>query len=76
MNLDAGRAQVPEAPGADDGRFGFGAFAARYQTGSFSGEDTGCRDWSWVFRGQDGFNVDEYKKSSEQWKPDLETEPL
>ena len=23
-----GRAQAPEAPGADDGRFGFGAFAA------------------------------------------------
>ena len=28
---ECGRAQVPEAPGADDGRFGFGAFAARYQ---------------------------------------------
>ena len=26
--------------------------------------------------GQDGFNGDEYKKSSEQWKPDLETKPL
>ena len=45
-----GRAQVPEAPGADDGRFGFGAFAARYQPESFSGEDTGWRDWSRVFR--------------------------
>ena len=44
------RAQVPEPPGADDGRFGFGAFAARYQPGSFSGEDTAWRDWSRVFR--------------------------
>ena len=32
-----GRAQVPETPGADDGRFGFGAFAA-------------WLDWSPVFR--------------------------
>ena len=32
-----GRRQVPEAPGADDGRFGFGALAARYQLESFSG---------------------------------------
>ena len=39
-----GRAQVPEAPGAD------GAFAARYQPESFSGEDIGWRDWSRVFR--------------------------
>ena len=45
-----GRAQVPEAPGADDGRFGFGAFAARYQPESFSGEDTAWRDWSQVLR--------------------------
>ena len=45
-----GRAQVPEAPRADDGRFGFGAFAARYQPESFSGEDTAWRDWSRVFR--------------------------
>ena len=36
--------------GADDGRFGFGVFAARYQPESFSGEDTGWRDWSRVFR--------------------------
>ena len=40
-----------EAPGADDGRFGFGAFAARYhQLENFGGEDTGWRDWSRVFR--------------------------
>ena len=26
--------------------------------------------------GQDDSNADECKKSSEQWKPDLETEPL
>ena len=44
------RAQVPEAPGADDGRFGFGAFAARYQPESFSGEDTEWRDWSRLYR--------------------------
>ena len=44
----AGWAQ--EAPGADEGRSGFGAFAARYQPESFSGEDTGWRGWSWVFR--------------------------
>ena len=36
---------MPEAPGADDGRFGFGAFAARYQPESFSGEDTVWRDF-------------------------------
>ena len=41
---------MPEAPAADDGRFGFGAFAARYQPESFSGEDTTWRDWSRVFR--------------------------
>ena len=42
--------RAQEAPGADDGRFGFGAFAARYQPENFSGEDTGSRNWSWVFR--------------------------
>ena len=42
--------RVHETPGADDGRFGFGAFAARYQTENFNGEDTGWRDWSRVFR--------------------------
>ena len=45
-----GRAQVPEAPGADDARFRFGAFAARYQPENFSGDDTAWRDWSRVFR--------------------------
>ena len=45
-----GAARAQQAPGADDGRFGFGAFAARYQPENFSGEDTGWRDWSWVFR--------------------------
>ena len=45
-----GRAQVPEAPVADDARFGFGAFAARYQPENYSGDDTACRDWSRVFR--------------------------
>ena len=44
----AGRAQ--EALGADDGRFGFGAFAAGYQSENFNGEDTRWRDWSRVFR--------------------------
>ena len=39
-----------ESPGADDGRFGFGAFSARYQPENFNGEDTGWRDWSWVSR--------------------------
>ena len=43
-------ARAQEARGADDGRFGFGAFAARYQPENFSGEDTGWRDWSRVFR--------------------------
>ena len=43
-------AKAQEAPGGDDGRFGFGAFAARYQQENFSGEDTGWRDWSRVFR--------------------------
>ena len=37
-------ARAQEAPGADDGRFGFGAFAARYQPENFG------RDWSRVFR--------------------------
>ena len=44
----AERAQ--EAPGADDGRFGFEAFAARKQPENFNGEDTGWCDWSRVFR--------------------------
>ena len=44
-------AKVREALGAaDDGRFGFGAFAARYQPENFSGEDAGWRDWSRVSR--------------------------
>ena len=44
-------AKAQEAPGADDGRFGFGAFAARYQPENFNGKDTGgWRDWSRVFR--------------------------
>ena len=43
-------ARAQEALGADDGRFGFGAFAARYQPETFNGEDTGWRDWSRVFR--------------------------
>ena len=43
-------ASAQEAPGVDDGRFGFGAFAARYQPENFSGEDTGWRDWSRVYR--------------------------
>ena len=43
-------ARVQEAPGADDERVGFGAFAARYQPENFNGEDTGWRDWSRVFR--------------------------
>ena len=41
--------RAQEAPGADDGRFGFGAFAARFQTENFNGADTGWRDWSRVF---------------------------
>ena len=43
-------ARAQEAPGADNGRFGFGAFAARYQPEDFSDEDSGWRDWSGVFR--------------------------
>ena len=43
-------ARAQGAPGADDGRFGFGAFAARYQPENFSGDDTGWRDSSRVFR--------------------------
>ena len=42
-------ARAQEAPGADDGRFGFGAFAARCRAENFNGEDTGWRDWSRVF---------------------------
>ena len=45
-----GAVRAQEAPGADDGRFGFGAFAARYWPENFSGEDSGWRDWSRVFR--------------------------
>ena len=33
-------ARAQEAPGADDGRFGFGAFGWRYPE-NFNGEDTG-----------------------------------
>ena len=43
-------ARAQEAPGADDGRFGFGVFAARYQPEDLNGEDTGWRDLSRVFR--------------------------
>ena len=42
-----GAVRAQEAPGADDG---FGAFAARYWPENFSGEDSGWRDWSRVFR--------------------------
>ena len=67
-------ARAQEAPGADDGRFGFGVFAARYQPENFNGENTGWRDWSRVFPvpGQDDFNEDECKKPSDQWRHDLE----
>ena len=69
-----GRAPGLEAPGADDGRFGFGAFAARYQPESFSAVRTlrGETGQGCFVPGLDGSNVDEYKKSSEQWKHDLE----
>ena len=43
-------ARAQEAPGADDGRFRFGAFSTRYQPENSNGEDTGWRDWSRVFR--------------------------
>ena len=56
-------ARAQESPGADDGRFGFGAFAARYQPGNF-------------VLGQDDFNEDECKKLSDQWRHDLEMRPL
>ena len=46
----ASAARAQEAPGADDGRSRFGAFAARYQPEKFSGDDTGWRDWFRVFR--------------------------
>ena len=42
-------ARAQEAPGADDGRIGFGAFAARYQPENFNSEDTGWRDCFRVF---------------------------
>ena len=62
----ASRAQ--EAPGADDGRVGFGAFAARYQPENFNGEDTGWRDWSRVFRTWAG----QFQRGSDQRRHDLE----
>ena len=34
--ISPSRTQVPAASGTADGRFGFGAFAARYQPESFS----------------------------------------
>ena len=68
-----GRAQVPEAPGADD--------LVRFrrdtkQRASVARTLDGVSGPGCVVLGQDGFNVDECKKSSEQWKPDLETKPL
>ena len=42
--------RAQEAPGADDGRFRFGAIAAIYQPENFNVEDTGWRDWSRVCR--------------------------
>ena len=59
-------AWAQEAPGADDGRFGFGAFAARYQP-----VDAVIGPRCFV-PGQDVFNEDECKKSSDQWRHDLE----
>ena len=52
-------ARAQESPGADDGRFGFGAFAVRFQPENFNGEDTGWRYWSrecrtWAGRFQRG----------------------
>ena len=73
-----GRAQVPEARGVDDGRFGFGAFAARYQPERASVPRTllGVTGPGCFVLGRDGFNVDESKKSSKQWTPYLETKRL
>ena len=43
-------ARAQESPGAGDGRFGFGAFATRYQPENFNGEDIGWRDWAGRFQ--------------------------
>ena len=62
-------ARAQEAPGADDGTFGFRAIAARYQPDNFNGEHTGWRDRSrlirtWAGRFQRG-RVQEIIKSME-----------
>ena len=68
-----GTARAQEAPGADDGRFGFGAFAARYQPENFMVKTLdGVAGLGCFVPGQDGFNEDEFKKSSDQWRHDLE----
>ena len=70
---------MPEALGADDGRFGFWSVCVEISIRELQrrghcvrGEiGPGC-----FVPGLDGSNVDECKKSSEQWNPDLETKPL
>ena len=70
--------RAQEAPGADDGRFGFGRFFLRdiNQRTSVAKTLEGAIGPGYFVPGQDGFNGDEYKNSSEQWRHDLEMKPL
>ena len=66
----SGAARAQEAPGADDGRFGCGSFAARYQPENFNG--VGATGLGCFVPRQDDFNEDECKTLSDQWRHDLE----
>ena len=61
-------ARAQEAPGADDGRFGFGALRRETnQRTSMVKTLDGVTGLGCFVLGQDGFNEDVCKKSSDQW---------
>ena len=70
-------ARALEAPGTDDGRSGFGAFAARKQPKTSMVKTlVGVTGLGCFVLGQDCFNEDECKKSSDLWRHDLEMKRL
>ena len=69
---DNSAARAQEALGADDGRFGFGVFAG-YQPENFNAKTlVGVIGLGYFVLGQDDLNENALKKSSNQWRHDLE----
>ena len=66
-------ARAQEAPGADDGRFGFGALTRdTNKRTSMAKTRVGATGLGCFVPGQDDFNEHDCKKASDQWRHDLE----